>query len=275
MGIKLLLTTLSSMAVFFLFSSFSAHAYTISYDFSGINLGKGTQFFANPGSISLSDSFNQYSESNYEVVFATDDGSGGVNVGYARNESGWDSYDSSIYFTFQVLSDYGNLNPEPVSVNAWGGLYWDWQLDSYLPYGGACCDSELSIENTAHLGFNTGELIYSETDTLTGDYHTIRSGGFNDSFTLFTNTPYWFQYRNAQYVETWTDTPPRHYESWDDYNAFISEFGNSGDAFARSYGSLDYNMVISSVEPVPIPAGVWLFGSGLIGLIGIARRKEA
>jgi len=26
---------------------------------------------------------------------------------------------------------------------------------------------------------------------------------------------------------------------------------------------------------VPVPAAVWLFGSGLIGLIGIARRKKA
>ena len=31
------------------------------------------------------------------------------------------------------------------------------------------------------------------------------------------------------------------------------------------------NIVLSSV---PVPAGAWLFGSGLIGLIGIARRKK-
>jgi hypothetical protein len=29
------------------------------------------------------------------------------------------------------------------------------------------------------------------------------------------------------------------------------------------------------ISPVPIPASVWLFGSGLLGLIGIARRKKA
>jgi len=29
------------------------------------------------------------------------------------------------------------------------------------------------------------------------------------------------------------------------------------------------------VRPVPVPAAVWLFGSGLLGLVGIARRKKA
>lgn len=32
-------------------------------------------------------------------------------------------------------------------------------------------------------------------------------------------------------------------------------------------------MNITLVDPVPVPPAVWLFGSGLIGLIGIARRK--
>ena len=31
----------------------------------------------------------------------------------------------------------------------------------------------------------------------------------------------------------------------------------------------------TSVTVVPIPAAAWLFGSGLIGLIGLARRKKA
>jgi hypothetical protein len=30
-----------------------------------------------------------------------------------------------------------------------------------------------------------------------------------------------------------------------------------------------------AVEPIPVPAALWLFGSGLLGLVGIARRKRA
>ena len=36
--------------------------------------------------------------------------------------------------------------------------------------------------------------------------------------------------------------------------------------------SIDYTWSVE-VSPVPIPSAVWLFGSGLIGLIGLARRK--
>jgi len=37
------------------------------------------------------------------------------------------------------------------------------------------------------------------------------------------------------------------------------------------------NLIVNydAVSPVPLPAAVWLFGSGLLGLIGIRRRKEA
>jgi hypothetical protein len=40
----------------------------------------------------------------------------------------------------------------------------------------------------------------------------------------------------------------------------------------------DYIRVLTDFSPsavVPVPAAVWLFGSGLLGLVGIARRKKA
>ena len=45
-----------------------------------------------------------------------------------------------------------------------------------------------------------------------------------------------------------------------------------------SLGSTDSTATISNLaltQVVPIPPAVWLFGSGLLGLIGIARRKKA
>jgi len=49
---------------------------------------------------------------------------------------------------------------------------------------------------------------------------------------------------------------------------FVSFFGEAG-------ASTSYGMYGIEISQVPLPAAVWLFGSGLIGLIGISRRKKA
>jgi len=41
--------------------------------------------------------------------------------------------------------------------------------------------------------------------------------------------------------------------------------------WAAAPGDFDY----FNVTAVPVPAAVWLFGSGLLGLVGIAKRKKA
>ena len=43
--------------------------------------------------------------------------------------------------------------------------------------------------------------------------------------------------------------------------------------YADGYVNLEPQFAVS-VAAVPIPASVWLFGSGLLGLIGIARRRR-
>ena len=45
----------------------------------------------------------------------------------------------------------------------------------------------------------------------------------------------------------------------------------AGVAIANA--DLSYNGASVTVGAVPVPAAAWLFGSGLIGLVGIARRK--
>jgi len=33
-------------------------------------------------------------------------------------------------------------------------------------------------------------------------------------------------------------------------------------------------VAIADLSAVPVPAAVWLFGSGLLGLVGVARRRK-
>ena len=49
---------------------------------------------------------------------------------------------------------------------------------------------------------------------------------------------------------------------------FLTELDASDNLLFEGFGTLD------TVAVVPIPAAVWLFGSGLLGLIGLARRKR-
>jgi len=46
-----------------------------------------------------------------------------------------------------------------------------------------------------------------------------------------------------------------------------------GDWLLTTDGTLTYGT--APVSAVPVPAAVWLFGSGLLGLVGVARRKQA
>lgn len=61
----------------------------------------------------------------------------------------------------------------------------------------------------------------------------------------------------------------------------LSSFGvKLIDGYAYNTTGNDYTLlhytdqrVFWTANPVPIPAAIWLFGSGLLGLIGVARRK--
>ena len=54
--------------------------------------------------------------------------------------------------------------------------------------------------------------------------------------------------------------------------------GSWVDGFANQFGGswpADTETMWVQLEVVPVPAAVWLFGSGLLGLVGVARKKKA
>jgi len=62
----------------------------------------------------------------------------------------------------------------------------------------------------------------------------------------------------------------------EDFSSFNLGFNDSTHAISDPYtiyGEWRPTVAFSSASPVPVPAAVWLFGSGLLGLMGFARRK--
>jgi hypothetical protein len=55
-------------------------------------------------------------------------------------------------------------------------------------------------------------------------------------------------------------------------DAFVDPIVSFADPNHANFYAFNFS---SNLPTIPVPPAVWLFGSGLIGLIGIARRKKA
>jgi len=58
-----------------------------------------------------------------------------------------------------------------------------------------------------------------------------------------------------------------------DYLAAATAINNSGDITGVGYINGEQRAYLVQVSAVPLPAALWLFGTGLLGLIGVARKK--
>lgn len=79
---------------------------------------------------------------------------------------------------------------------------------------------------------------------------------------------------------TWITPEWQHFE----FNTFLAADAGGGVSllFKADCGAnvncrfdavIDNVSIVTDVSAVPVPAAVWLFGSGLLGLVGVARRK--
>lgn len=116
--------------------------------------------------------------------------------------------------------------------------------------------------------------------SIDGDKEEVLSWNFSDNITQLTlelgdNDHYDFINSNFEYSfdgSGWQTATT-------DANAMVTILLNGGGQidFRAAGNTLEDHFYIrnADVTVVPVPAAVWLFGSGLIGLAGIARRKKS
>ncbi len=130
---------------------------------------------------------------------------------------------------------------------------------------------------TAHGGTTFGPGTYS-FDTIEGGVYTgvVVGDGQVGGHILFN----WGATTDIDVVMVWDVT-----DNGDGTVTYTSIDGIAGNPAnpdgVRGFGMIDgafpgFNANFDfTVATVPVPAAVWLFGSGLLGLVGVARRKKA
>ena len=133
-----------------------------------------------------------------------------------------------------------------------------------------------SIYNEDYYGASSGEEIWT---SLTVDSFTLLMNYSMDQYSgsLDWGEPLVFSMSDSVTGGYTTDGLTQWSIQADGYNALIHTLDGDGDGINGINLYLGSELsLIGDVElhTVPVPAAVWLFSSGLIGLLGFARRKK-
>ena len=171
------------------------------------------------------------------------------------------------------------------SVNTYGGSYI--YSDGSMTWGGA--QKWIGAMNTAnYLGYNdwrlpttlqpdascsiqSGGVSYGFdcTGSEMGHLFYTELGGAAGSSILTTHNANLALFQNVQPDHYWSGTEyaPNPYSAW-----FYTSLGSQG-YYNKSNVQFAWAVRPGQVAAVPVPAAAWLLGSGLLGLIGVARRR--
>jgi hypothetical protein len=129
-------------------------------------------------------------------------------------------------------------------------------------------------DGTGTTGYNitTSEMGYLYyVDLGNKGYYATDGTNPQPGWTLLSNKGPFTNLRPDTYYWSGTETEFTPYPT----QAWVFTFGTGGQTVSYTYSDW-YALAVhpGNVNPVPIPAAVWLLGSGLIGLIGLRRKFQ-
>ena len=136
-------------------------------------------------------------------------------------------------------------------------------------------DSYAQLPSTATAGSITLTLGFASNTLVNGTLNdlVLFDIGTPDAFTVTINN----QTMTASTLDTGFTT-----SKGAQLNAAVIDLSSFGVANGATVPSIDIGLarggasfaLAGAISSVPVPAAVWLFGSGLLGLVGVARRKR-
>ena len=141
-----------------------------------------------------------------------------------------------------------------------------------LTIAGSSADGAYKVKNGV-MSFNTG----TETLSIKGK---VKGLGITTRQTLLSSTmdDFSYDYSNGNTLNFFSASGSSTLST-----NLLSAIGLSGTGFDYLAYTIDVNSlgqvvdagVVNTASVVPLPAAAWLFGSAILGLLGVARRKKA
>lgn len=143
-------------------------------------------------------------------------------------------------------------------------VYDNWRLPATSQPDASCSDQSGGASfGYGCTGSEMGHLYYTELGNK-GAYDA--AGAFQPGYWLTNKGPF----TNFQSSSYWSGTE----YAPTDYAWFFNTTDGHQGAFSKNYNIYAWAVRPGDVAAVPIPAAAWLLGSGLLGLIGVARRQR-
>lgn len=161
-----------------------------------------------------------------------------------------------------VNDGYDDFNTTTGQMSWWGGQAWVAYLN-HITYAGQTGWRLPNADPACGFNYNCsgselGHLFYSELGGLASQSITTTHDGDYNLFSNVQSSVYWSGTEYAPFpLYAWRFNTLSGYQNFDfKYNTFYGWAVRPGQ-----------------VAAVPVPAAVWLMGSGLVGLLGWGRRK--
>lgn len=188
-------------------------------------------------------------------------------------------YDISLNITWLADANYAGTTMDWLTANAWAA--------NLNPYGSGITNWRLpAVTDTGAPGpqcANNGTDCGYNVDTASGEmahmfYATLGNKGYYDTAGNYPQ-PGWGlsntgPFSNVQTHFYWSsmEVPPNTIFRW----YFHFDFGGQHDYIYEPFGYYSWAVHAGDVGAavVPVPAAVWLFGSGVMGLIGVSGKRR-